>query len=118
MFLAHHGLASEAALHGSNRSTQGYPFHDPSHSSESCHSPKDPIGPRRTVYNSTSVMATCGPCRTPAGVFQKAPVSHRLPPVSTVPDSTNTYSFAGWVWTGMMVPELSRTRWIDPPAIG
>src|SRR5690348_8758626 len=66
------------------------------HRHESHHSANDPIGPRRTVYNSTSVMAICGPCRKPDGVFQKVPASQRLAPVSTVPDKTNTYSSAGW----------------------
>lgn len=45
--------------------------------------PNGPIAPSRTVSSSTSVMATCGPCRVPAGVVQNVPASQRLPPVST-----------------------------------
>lgn len=69
-----------------------------------------PMAPRRTVRSSTSVMATWGPWRVPAGVIQKVPASHRRPPVSTVPLRTMTYSSAGCVWTGMTVPRASRAR--------
>jgi hypothetical protein len=72
------------------------------------------MAPSRTVSNSTSVTATCGPWRVPAGVVQNVPASQRLPPVSIVPDSTSTNSSAGWVWTGMVVPAVRRARWMDP----